>query len=175
MPQKPGFKAGTWSQSERLIREYATSHCTRQKPQGQQMVPPGTLYLLTGTSFVRIQQQQDKQDVGIADLVKEIGNDNTGKIFVPNSLWTAGCCVRQNGQFTESFAVMGNNVQISEHNLRLILQINVTQLQDILAVDDNTLHNVNLFPGDPNCLHDLGRSLSSANDVSDVLINGLNI
>jgi len=119
-------------------------------------VPAGTLYLLTGTSFVRIQQQQNNQVVGNADFVSQIGNDNTGRIFVPNSLWTAGCCVRENGQYTKSFAVMGNNVQNNDQNLQLTLRITVAQLQGILAEDMDALNTVKLFPGDANCLRDLG-------------------
>jgi len=164
VPQKPHFNTGRWSQFEGRIREYARLQCTRPiQPHGHQAVPAGTLYLLTGTSFVRIQQQQNNQVVGNADFVSQIGNDNTGRIFVPNSLWTAGCCVRQNGQFTESFAVMGNNVQNNQQNLQLTLQITVAQLQGILAEDMDALNNVNLFPGDANCLHDLGHDLPPAN------------
>jgi len=123
-------------------------------------VPAGTLYLLTGTSFVRIQRQQNNQVVGNADAPSQIGNDNAGSISVPNSLWTAGCCVRQNGQSTESFAVMGNNVQNNQQNRQLTLQITVAQLQDILG--GNPPNNVNLFPG-ADCSRDLGRELSPAN------------
>lgn len=77
-------------------------------------------------------------------------------------MWTAGCCVRQNGDFTESFAVIGNNVQNNQQNLQLTLQITVAQLQDILAEDMDALNNVNLFPGNADCLRDLGEDLPHA-------------
>ena len=163
VPQKPAFNGGMWSQFERRIREYARDQCTQPIQNGHQVVLPGTLYLLTGISNVRFQQQPNNQVVGNPDFVSQIGNDNTGRILVPNSLWTAGCCVRQNGQFAESFAVMGNNVQNNLNNLELTLQITVIQLQGILAEDGDALNNVMLFPGNANCLNDLGRDLPPAN------------
>ena len=119
--------------------------------QGQQ-VAAGTLYLLTGPSFVRIQQQQPQNQVfEVPATLGQIGNQE--QIDVPNSLWTAGCCVRQNGASTRSFAVMGNNVQNDQQNFKLTLQIDLVQLQNILAQDDATRNNVNLFPGNPGCLN----------------------
>jgi len=161
VPLKPTFNGGMWSQFEGRILGYAESQCTKSIQHGSQEVPAGTLYLLTGTSFLRIKQQRNNQVVGDPDNVRQIGNNNAGWIFVPNSMWTAGCCVRQNGQFTESFAVMGNNVQNNHNNLKLTLQITVEQLQGILAEDVDTLDIVNLFPGDGNCLNDLGRDLNT--------------
>ena len=159
MQLKPAFNGGMWSQFERRIREYAKLQCTKLIQHGSRVVPARTLHLLTDTCFVRIQQQPNNQVVGNPVNVGQIGNDNTGRIFVPNSLWTAGCCVRQNGQFTESVAVMGNNVQTNQE--KLTLQITVAQLQGILAEDVHTLEIVNLFPGDANCLNDLGRDLNT--------------
>ena len=161
VPLKPAFNGGMWSQFERRIRGYAESQCTEPIHHGSQEVPAGTLYLLTGTSFVRIKQQRNNQVVGTPDDVRQIGNDNTGRIFVPNSLWTAGCCVRPNSHFTESFAVMGNNVQTDEDNQKLTLQITVEKLQGILAEDGDTHDIINLFPGDVKCLNDLGRDLNA--------------
>jgi len=153
VPQKPGFNGGMWSQFERKIREYAEGECTKPVQDGHQVEPPGTLYLLTGTSYVRIKQQPNNQVVAEQDFVRQIGNDNTGRILVPNSLWTACCCVRQNGLLTRSFAVMGNNVV---QNYQLTRKITVRQLQRVLAEDVDALNNVRLFPGDDNCLNDLG-------------------
>lgn len=163
VPQKPLFNQGMWSTFENRIREYARQTCTQPTP-GPNGEPAGTLYLLTGTSFVRIQQQNNHGVVGVVGVmgnINQIGNNNAGEIFVPNSLWTAGCCVRQNGASTRSFAVMGNNVQNNNQNLQLTLQITVQQLQGILAVDVNSIGpNISLFPGDQNCLNnDLGYDL----------------
>ena len=93
-PLKPGFNGGMWSRYEGSIRRYARETCTMPMQHLNQQVAAGTLYLLTGTSFVRIQQQQN-QVVPVRDNVGQIGNQE--RIDVPNSLWTAGCCVRQNG------------------------------------------------------------------------------
>lgn len=122
-----------------------------------QQVGAGTLYLLTGTSFVRIQQQQN-QVAPVPANIGQIGNQE--QIAVPNSLWTVGCCVRQNGSLTRSFAVMGNNVQNNQQDLKLTFQITVAQLQNIVARDDVTLNNIDLFPGNRDCLNnDLGEAL----------------
>lgn len=154
VPQRPAFNTGMWSQFERRIRNYATNTCTQPLPAqpGQQGQPAGTLYLLTGTSFARIQQQQN----GNPQAITGVAVNQIGQIAVPNSLWTAGCCVRQDGQSTRSFAVMGNNV-LNTDAAALTRQITVAQLQNILAADVTNLNiggpNVDLFPGDPNCLN----------------------
>lgn len=64
-------------------------------------------------------------------------------------MWTAGCCVRPYGQKTESFAVIGNNV--NDKLGTLTQQVTVKKLQDILEADVYTLNNVILFPGDSAC------------------------
>ena len=73
-------------------------------------------------------------------------------IAVPNSMWTAGCCVRAFSN-PESFAVIGNNLE--SRTQILTKQIPVARLQDILE-DDVSYHNiggpnVNLFPGNVGC------------------------
>ena len=142
VPQNPSFNNGAWRVAEERIRVYAALVCT--KPIQNIHQSAGTLYLLTGTSFKIIQNGP----VGVPANIQRIGNNGQEQIAVPNSLWTAGCCVRQNGP-TESFAVMGNNVQ--NENLQLTLGMTVAQLQVILAV--NNLNNVVLFPGNPNCIN----------------------
>ena len=161
VPQKKSFNTGMWAQFERRIRRYARHQCTKPiKQNGLQVAPPGILYLLTGTSSVRIQrQQQQNQVVGVNVDMNQVGNvDLNMRISRPNSLWTAGCCVRENNnQWTRSFAVMGNNVAGHQQNLQLTSFITVQRLQLILAVDAHTLNNVNinLFPGNNNCLRDI--------------------
>lgn len=161
VPQKENFNTGAWSAFENRIRVYATETCTQSIHGLHGELVSGTLYLLTGTSFVRI-HQQNNQVVGVMANINQIGNDNTGRISVPNSLWTAGCCVHENNDLTRSFAVMGNNVQNNNQNLQLTLQITVQQLQEILADDDNNIdgQNIVLFPGNQNCLN---------NDLGDLL------
>lgn len=88
----------------------------------------------------------------------KIGDSKFGLISVPNSMWTAGCCVRPNGQKTESFAVIGNNVQNKQGTFTQ--QVTVAQLQTILQADVNKQKNVNvdLFPGNKDCVNnDFGK------------------
>ena len=112
----------------------------------------GTLYLLTGTSFARIKKYHKVQSkAGLK--IEIIGKGDT--LSVPNSLWTAGCCVRKNGLDTKSFAVIGNN---DKHD-SLTQQVTVEDLQTILTDDVNYfklnknigLQKVELFPGNIDC------------------------
>lgn len=159
VPQHSSFNGGPWSRFERKIRAYAKT-CTKpiRRQLGQRRQPAGTLYLLTGTSYARIQQHHNKVQANFQARPSQIGTINTGKISVPNSLWTAGCCVRKNGRYTTSFAVMGNNVP-RHHRESLTRQVTVKQLQNILTGDVNhfNLNNnigqqkVVLFPGNTDC------------------------
>ena len=120
---------------------YARDICTKEL-RGQ---PARTLYLLTGTSFVKL---QNKNLPLLHPPVRKFPSTSATFIFAPNSLWTAGCCVRSNTA-AESFAVIGNNVQ--NKNQLLTVRVTVSQLQNILAawVKDRGIGgpNVNLFPG----------------------------
>ena len=114
------------------------------------------LFLLTGSSFAHIVQQGN-------NLLQVIVQNNINQlrpvyginpaIYVPNSMWTAGCCVAPNRQ-VESFAVIANNVQTDQG--LLTLQIPVAQLQQILLQDVNghnwSREDVDLFPGNRDCL-----------------------
>lgn len=139
VPQCPSFNRGQWSQFERRIRVYATQQCT----QGAQ---PGNLYLLTGTAFGHIQNNPPGFNPQVQ--VNQLGPaGNNPAIDIPNSMWTAGCCVRPNGN-VQSFAVIGNNLQNTVQ--MLTQQIPVAQLETFLAADVVNLNiggpNVNLFP-----------------------------
>ncbi|XP_020621349.1 uncharacterized protein LOC110059023, partial [Orbicella faveolata] len=93
VPQRQTFNRGQWSRFERRIRVYA-QQCT-QGPQ------PGTLYLITGTAFGHIQDNPLHYNPQV--LVNQLGaNEVYPAIAIPNSMWTAGCCVHPNG--IESFA-----------------------------------------------------------------------
>lgn len=141
VPQRPTFNRGQWFQFEKRIRVYA-QQCTKG-PQS------GTLYLITGTAFGHIQ----KNGRGMKKVpVRHLGR--AGKkpyIAIPNSMWTAGCCVRPKG--IKSFAVIGNNVLIKTNIL--MQQIPVAGLQGILGGDVANLkigtRKVDLFPGNRAC------------------------
>ncbi|XP_067049924.1 nuclease-like isoform X1 [Acropora muricata] len=143
VPQRPAFNRGQWAQFEERIRVYA-QQCT-QRPQ------PGDLYLITGTAFGHIQNNPRGMNQAAVEELGPAGNKPA--IAIPNSLWTAGCCVQPNGR--ESFAVIGNNLQ--DQNQMLTQQITVDQLQRILTADvNNPLHNIGgpnvyLFPGNGGC------------------------
>ena len=141
VPQCSAFNQGYWAQYERRIKEYA-QQCTQI---------PGILYLITGTAFGHIQgnplqgyNQQNINDLGPAGIFPAIN--------IPNSMWTAGCCVHQNG--VESFAVIGNNLQNvqGQPDVTLTQQITVAQLHAILQDDAMNGQNVNLFPGNAACV-----------------------
>ncbi|XP_078355600.1 uncharacterized protein LOC144640295 [Oculina patagonica] len=150
VPQRPAFNTGMWYKFESRIRRYARETCKRLH-QGQ---PAGTLFLLTGTSLARIQQQENnppQPNVNVPVNRLHHPTDPFVKIAIPNSLWTAGCCVRPDGD-ARSFAVIGNNVQDVDSRTQ---QVTVAQLQDFLGADVNHRHigepDVRLFPGNPAC------------------------
>ena len=146
VPQFQAFNGGQWKRVENRIREYAAL-CI-------QGADPGTLHVLTGTSFVSIQPGNPPQHVQPDGFPP-----NNPTIAIPNSLWSAGCCVRPNGGPTGSFAVIGNNIQNA--NLQLTSGITVANLQQILTNDVTNLgvningpngpQNVNLFPANAAC------------------------
>ena len=140
VPQRSTFNRGSWSQAEKRIRKYARDTCTRPRQR------PGRLYLLTGTSFARIRLHHNHIQANVHVADNQIGGQVTGQIKIPNSLWTAGCCVRQNGKLTRSFAVIGNNVETS-HQASLTRKVTVAQLQNILTADVNHFHLNNNIGG----------------------------
>lgn len=142
VPLRQDFQELKWSHYENEIRKYAEDTCTKQ----HQAQPAGTLYLLTGTSFAGISEDRSPR-LNVIDYI----SPHNSNVQIPNSLWTAGCCVRRNGD-VKSFAVIENN--IDEHPLTM--QVNVAELQNILAADVINNHNiggpnVHLFPGNPRC------------------------
>ena len=124
VPQRPAFNSGQWAQFEKRIRRYAKT-CT--------YVLQGKLYLLTGTSFAQF-GPGDLNPAGInppaIDKLEGYLNDF---ISIPNSMWTAGCCVAQDDKNTRNFAVIGNNVQGTAK--MYIQQIIVKVLEDFLLND----------------------------------------
>ena len=124
------------------IRRYARNTCTSQAHRN------GVLYLLTGPSFVQL-HHANPVGFGLGPAIQRLGGNNPG-IVIPHSMWTAGCCVGDNG--IESFAVIGGNLPHIASNTQ---QITVQQLQEILSADVTHRNfggsNVNLFPGNVNC------------------------
>lgn len=143
VPQAPSFNNDGWKEYEIRIRRYAQETCPGLQQQGQPI-----LFLLTGTSSVGIQQQLKNPPQPNTNLpVGFIGDIVHGTINIPNSMWTAACCVH--GQQTKSFAVIGNNVNDKQGTLTQ--QVTVKKLQDILQAGTYTLNTVTLFPGNMDC------------------------
>ena len=150
MPQRPSFNAGEWSKFEKRIRKYAEV-CTKDHN--------GVLYLLSGTAFVsvdalvEIDKNEKVKGVRKEDKIeRRPGEDNYHEIYVPKSLWTAGCCVGTSFPYyaIQSFAVIGNNV--NERDEMHTQQISVKILQKILEQDYLRGKEVILYPNHPGCL-----------------------
>ncbi|XP_022784291.1 uncharacterized protein LOC111324891 [Stylophora pistillata] len=141
VPQVGAFNRGLWAQFEARIRNYAQNTCVPNN---------GVLFLLTGTSFARAHVVNNQLQSNSVQPNQLPPAQNYPSIFIPNSMWTAGCCVAPNG-YSESFAVFGNN----DLNHQFTEQITLNELQNILA--DDVMHtglggpDVSLFPGHVNC------------------------
>ena len=148
-PQRPSFNAGEWSKFEKRIRKYAEV-CTKDEK--------GVLYLLSGTAFIDVDAhiEMDKNGKAIVSSDNHIeklpGEGDNDEIYVPKSVWTAGCCVGTSSpnHAIESFAVIGNNVK--EQNKMHTQQISVKILQNILEQDQFRGKEVLLYPNNPGCL-----------------------
>ena len=150
VPQRPGFNMGMWFEFENSIRRYAKNDCI---PNG------GTLYLLSGTSFVHSEPswpdwpKDPKKQPWLANVKNNYLIPENPPIAIPVSLWTAGCCVDlKNGDVIGNFAVFGNN----EEDIYLMhtRQVSVEQLQGILKQDDKVNgkpSKVELFPATKDC------------------------
>ena len=137
IPQCGSFNTGQWRVWEGNIRHYARFTCAQQG---------GTLYLITGISYVAISNQQPPQPLAVPIVQFAPG------IPKPNSMWTAGSCLYPNGQ-CDTFAVIGNNVpnppgmltqEITQATLIAILQFDI---QTNGLKRDRSSRRVRLFPG----------------------------
>lgn len=129
VPQYATFNTGQWSSNEKKIRE-AAQQCSEHS---------GDLYLLTGTS-----DRQISSTPFIQAEVKPLARmPEPPNIVIPNSMWTAGCCVSTPDEnVLGSFAVIGNNDPRKEQ-IRMS-KVSVKTLTDLLKVTD-------LFPGKAGC------------------------
>ena len=153
IPQFRAFNVGQWRVYEERIRTYARSICGDQG---------GTLYLMTGPSAVSI-SRQGGQIMGTFNQLgsfPDVRGYDSPNIRLPNSLWTAACCVKRDGTVIGAFGVIGNNVQVI--NLIMASAVTVGQLQDLLAVGEG-VPNINLFPNNPDCSDPSKQYLNLAN------------
>lgn len=136
VPQYAAFNSGQWVQHENKIRKFA-ERCNNSN---------GDLYLLTGISDKRITNSSIIKNTGkssittIKPLQLNTRMPEGPRIVIPNSMWTAGCCVI--GGMGYSFAVIGNNAWVK--NEMFMSQLTVKDLESAIGIDY-------LFPGNPNC------------------------
>lgn len=136
VPQYATFNTGQWASHESMIRDYAKDICSTKKL--------GDLYLLTGISNRRIRFTPENNIKAVVRSLSQM--PEPPYIVIPNSMWTAGCCVSSIGQHVRgSFAVIGNNDPRKE-KIRMS-QVTVKTLTILLRVTD-------LFPGKPGCSED---------------------
>ena len=145
VPQSAAFNTGQWRVWEGRIRTYAANTCIPAQ---------GVLYLITGVSFVGINNANPPQAAAVPITTLPpvpAGQNNPAAIDKPNSMWTAAMCVPAPGGQAYSFAVIGNNVQNAGG--MLTQKITLAQLEAILQFDIQTnglkrsIVKVNLFPG----------------------------
>ena len=142
VPQCAAFNTGQWRVFEGQIRQSALD-C---------IAAGGTLYLITGVSFVGFQSNPLMPFGTTINQLQIPNNPEITGIDIPNSMWTSGQCLLQNGQ-GQSFAVIGNNVPNPPG--MLTQEITLAQLNDILQFDiagnrlkrSTVKQKVNLFPG----------------------------
>ncbi|KAL9982650.1 hypothetical protein ACROYT_G004719 [Oculina patagonica] len=153
VPQTRTFNSGAWAQSEKNIRNYATYTCSKKG---------GDLYLITGVSEAQIKEIDTTSTRPVVQAVKLKSFRGEGGIKIPNSMWTAGCCVvpdvPKKGAYEVkgAFAVIGNNVKALDR--MHMSSVTVKELQDILHVGVHGAGGTSgivLFPGNPECSSDL--------------------
>ena len=130
VPQYAAFNMGPWKVYEDRVRMFAKDVCR---------LASGDLYLLTGTS-----QAVRKQDGTAKNEQYQVFGQ---AIAIPNSMWTAGCCI-VNGEVLGGFAAIGNNVQQNPE----MHQVTVAGLEQFLTTGVG--RQVSLFPGKERCSHD---------------------
>lgn len=136
VPQYSQWNRGAWKEFEKSIRRYTQLTCGCEHR--------GTMYLITGTSDINTKWIRRR---GKFEMKSQRSPNNyiysgaLRRIDIPNSLWTAGCCVwkdKFNNQLAQSIAVMGNNnPDPSQQNTR---GMTLKDLEQLLG------NKVDLFP-----------------------------
>ena len=137
-PQVKGFNSGVWATYEGKIRDYAKLCSTNG----------GDLYIITGISEVRI--DVDKTSKKISAKLERMTPFRG--ITIPNSFWTAGCCVNPTSALViGAFAGIGNNLK--DKSRVHMSQMVVKELESLLAVGvkGSGLGAIDLFPGNHKC------------------------
>lgn len=133
VPQFEKFNSGAWSNYESRIRDYGKQNCSSTYN--------GDLYLLTGTSGIRIVSVFRDKIQYRKPTIEPLRMPLEPKIVIPRSMWSAGCCM-SGGTVHGAFAVIGNNEYIFD--MIHMSKVTVKSLTKIIGA-------INLFPGNDAC------------------------
>ena len=141
VPQKTKFNSGPWLQYEKKIRNYASQTCGKNG---------GDLFLITGISEAHIERNIDGALSAVKKNLKFM-KPSGGNIAIPNSMWTAGCCIVPSTGVVGAFAVIGNN--LFSKTAPNMFQVTVPQLKGFLLTGVQGFGGsaIALFPGNPGC------------------------
>ncbi|XP_068708886.1 uncharacterized protein [Montipora foliosa] len=141
------FNSGSWMAYEGRIANYTKERCANQKG--------GIMYLVTGQSDYRIRVRSTGAVTQVPTPIQYYPNAaSRNRLVQPNSLWTAGCCVRYRSRssntivFAESIAVIGNNDRNS--SCTLTRAVHLWELEWLL-VSPTATYPVDIFPGYSGC------------------------
>ena len=136
VPQYAKFNNGKWKKFENIVVQYAQTDCAPLD---------GDMYVLTGTSQFTITQPKANH---LKDYLRKIehlqDSQIESEIEIPNSMWTAVCCVFPDGM-VYTFAGIGNNVK---NKAKIYMQI--ISLKDLEKFLSTYYFPVDLFPGKNN-------------------------
>ena len=141
VPQKTKFNSGAWLQYEKKIRNYASQTCSTDTEK---------LFLITGISEAHIEQNEDGDLYAVPKALKFM-KPSDGNIAIPNSMWTAGCCIVPSKGAVEAFAVIGNNLYSKKETN--MFKATVRQLEGLLHTGVKGFGGsaIRLFPGNSGC------------------------
>ena len=140
VPQVSNFNVGSWRKYESRIVKYAQT-CAHQG---------GTIYLITGISEVRVSQAGATVTAATLPMSQSFPShvpSITQKIAIPNSMWTAGCCVKAAGNVLGAFAVIGNNLPKGSNT---VFSLSVAEVQQFIRDGAND-QTIDFFPGNAGC------------------------
>ena len=142
VPQIAGFNRGQWNKYERKIKIYARKTCSQNG---------GTLYLITGTSKVKFDYIYGQDKITWSKKPLQWFHNNAvfnDRIAIPNSMWTVGCCWKDNYGVVGAFGVMGDNSNKKRLNKFMMSRQTVEDVESALKLEDPT---IKLFPNGEDC------------------------
>ena len=115
------------------------------------------MFLITGISEAHIERNVDGALSAVKKNLKFM-KPSGGNIAIPNSMWTAGCCIVPSEGAVGAFAVIGNNLY--SETATNMFEATVPQLEDFLHIGVQGFGGkaIALFPGNPEC-SDFGNNI----------------